>query len=103
MDAHEKQLKNYYHHIKLFQKIANDIKHPDQAVSKYLKSVFDNIFTQLEDSCLYMKDKGNQYDNMTHLQLGLIQKTYASLYELLNNNEIPTIIQNNNRYDEIKI
>ena len=69
-----KTIKKLLPSYKTISKVANDIKHPDRAVSTYLKSVFDNIFTQLEDSCLYAKDKGTQYDNMTHLQLGLIQK-----------------------------
>ena len=58
----------------LILKKASDFKNPYQDKFAYLKNVLDNIFTQFESSCLYANDQTIQYENMTHLQLGLIEK-----------------------------
>ena len=53
---------------------SNDLKNQHQDKFVYLRSILDNIFTQIESSCLYVNDQTIQYENMTHLQLGLIEK-----------------------------
>ena len=69
-----KTIQKYLPSYVAISKKANDIKNPYQDKFAHLKHVLDNIYKQLEGSCLYTNDKGRQYDNMTHLQLGLIEK-----------------------------